>query len=481
MPTFIKNGLTGCTLILLAFSMLGCGTSSDDNTPSSEFVTGTAATGAAIDGSVTLIDVSGVPVSVTIQADGSFRVEVTGMNAPFMLRADPSNGSSPVLYSYASAAGVVANITPLTNLTLYMANSNADPSNLFNNWTTVASNMASQILTQQAVIKANLAAAGLLSANGLPDTVDFFTSVFNANSQGLDAVLDSITVDLSAGLSVSIPGNSGFSFNALIDTSRFSSAGGAVTGSGTLPSSVASQVVDMAFCCAAAGAPYSNGQVVKFTFSSSGTLLLGEPSTVVSSTFTVDDSNPTVALYTWDDGTYSYELSVLNNAIHEVNVSLSADNTFLGQFAPTSPSTSTGGISENEFGLVFKADGLLTTRTIATVDHRGIALAITGLGNDRYLAFIGTGVTDQLRMIPINQTGTYTCGQGPNSFRLVEIWLSLNGGTHTADTNGGSCTITVESVGDLYSGTFNAVVLPAGGGASVAITEGQFRVDGSSL
>jgi|GEM_PF-3536970 len=367
-------------LVVLAMLLVACGGSSGTTpaapTAATEVISGTAAKGAAIEGTVTAIAANGTTVSVTIGAGGSFEVEVTGLSGPFMLKAQPSNGSDPVLFSYAAAAGVVANITPLTNLALYMANSNADPASLFDSWAAQAADLTAQIQAQQAVIKANLEAQGLLSGNGLANGIDFFTQAFAANSQGLDAVLDALSVDLSGGINIAIADVANFSFNPQIPTNGF-----------------------------------------------------------------------------------------------DFNTSL-GDNSGEG---------GTGAIPDGEFGLVFKADGTQFTRTVTTPIPGGIALAITGLGDERFLAFNSSGILDQLRMLPINQTGTFICGQGPNSFRLVEIWLGLENGLHKADVNGGSCTIVVSSVGSIYAGTFSGVVVSADGNSQVTISEGEFRVDGSSL
>ena len=102
---------------------------------------------------------------------------------------------------------------------------------------------------------------------------------------------------------------------------------------GNLPSGVSGKVVMMTYCCAASGSPYTNGQQVLFTFSSSGALMLTPQYTVVSSTFTVTSSNE----YQWVDASgLKYTLSLITTGtaigqINEVNIN-SAANVFLGQF-----------------------------------------------------------------------------------------------------------------------------------------------------
>lgn len=92
----------------------------------------------------------------------------------------------------------------------------------------------------------------------------------------------------------------------------------------------------------ATGSPYNNGDQVVFTFSSSGSLSLGN--VVVSNTFT-NDANATSSafrLVSWTASTgVRYELAVINGVISSANVSSSA-GTFLGQFKPV-PASSTGG------------------------------------------------------------------------------------------------------------------------------------------
>jgi hypothetical protein len=126
-----------------------------------------------------------------------------------------------------------------------------------------------------------------------------------------------------------------------ITTCGGATSGGTGGGASTLPDSVASKVVTMTFCCAASGAPYTNGQKVVFTFSSSGGLFLTEQSTRVSSSFVVTANNE----YVWTDSTgLKYALSLSNGQIHEVNLA-SSSGTFLGQFnTPVSGSSGTGSV-----------------------------------------------------------------------------------------------------------------------------------------
>ncbi len=117
-------------------------------------------------------------------------------------------------------------------------------------------------------------------------------------------------------------------FNEAISTVDITIGGTSTTTTttgGTLPPGVASKVVTFTFCCATAGAPYTNGQQVLFTFSSSGALFLTDQFTRVAPTFTVTANNE----YVWTDASgLKYSLSLRNGAIHEVNLS-NAAGTFL--------------------------------------------------------------------------------------------------------------------------------------------------------
>lgn len=188
--------------ILLSFALVSCG----DTDGNPEDLMGVAATGAATEGTVFVVDAEGTEISKTINADGFFRLDLRGMTAPFILKSVASNGIDPDLFSYAEEANVTANITPLTNLAMYMANGNADPGILYDSWASSFVNIAAaDIKNAQAVVNANLSTQ--YTAFSLdPFTYDFFAARFLANGTSVDALLDAMTVDLSAGISISIAG-----------------------------------------------------------------------------------------------------------------------------------------------------------------------------------------------------------------------------------------------------------------------------------
>jgi uncharacterized phage protein gp47/JayE len=75
--------------------------------------------GAPIAGMVSVKDSLGAVRTAAIAADGTYSLDVSGMTAPFMLRAEGTvGGRSYVLHSAAVAADVGGrvNVTPLTDL-----------------------------------------------------------------------------------------------------------------------------------------------------------------------------------------------------------------------------------------------------------------------------------------------------------------------------------------------------------------------------
>lgn len=141
-----------------------------------------------------------------------------------------------------------------------------------------------------------------------------------------------------------------------------------------------------------------------------------------------------------------------------------------GYFRYDIPSTGGGdGLAEGEYGYSMDVDGEnVTVTNVPALD--GFDRQVAG-----YLT-LGDTPTFQIRMIPDDSVGTYTCGQGPNSFRLVG--MSYGGGTSENST--GNCTIEVTSAGDVYEGTFSGTLYTSGGTA-IEITNGFFRNDGSQL
>lgn len=208
-------------LVLLTATLSGCGDSDDDKkqTPSTSTLGGTAATGAPMVGYVYVTGVSGAEVNTAINTDGSWIVEVTGMTGPFLVRAVPNDTSLPTQYSYASSANITVNVTPLTTMTLFLANGKQDLAALVSGWSNAQIN-ASALQTAQAQINANFASQ-FQAQNLDASTYDFFKTEFDTNGTGFDAVLDGILVefDMSGGSFAVTVGGNAYNFDVNIDTS----------------------------------------------------------------------------------------------------------------------------------------------------------------------------------------------------------------------------------------------------------------------
>src|SRR3989338_4099388 len=121
----------------ISTAFIGCGGgggggTTPTTTTTSQKVSGVAAAGLPVVGFVYLKDSASTPTTkgpTEIGSDGSFSFDVTGLTAPFYLRAQGSVvGTSYDLYSATTASSGTANINPLTNLAVASAAGVSDPS-----------------------------------------------------------------------------------------------------------------------------------------------------------------------------------------------------------------------------------------------------------------------------------------------------------------------------------------------------------------
>ena len=113
-------------MAILGVALIGCGggSSSTDSQPTpttTQTLSGTAATGAPIIGTVNVRGSNGGTSYSAIRSDGSFSVDVANLEAPYVVWASGSaNGREVKLYSTCYALGNI-NVTPATNMALAMA------------------------------------------------------------------------------------------------------------------------------------------------------------------------------------------------------------------------------------------------------------------------------------------------------------------------------------------------------------------------
>lgn len=168
---------------------------------SSGSVHGTAAIGGPIQNTqVTLVDSAGTIVTGTTGTDGSFSISSTGLLPPFLLKVTPPGG--PTLYSVSADASATTtiNVTPLTDLIIRSWYSvqgipidtafSAPATNPAPTPTAVA--VISNVV--QNIVQLWLNQAGVASGTNLISTQ------FAADHNGLDKVIDQVTVNTATGL-----------------------------------------------------------------------------------------------------------------------------------------------------------------------------------------------------------------------------------------------------------------------------------------
>ncbi len=196
----------------------GCNSNSSPavSSASAHRVSGTAAVGAPVAGFVYVKDSLGTEVNAAIDTAGKFSIDVDGMQAPFMIKVVP-NDTHPTMYSFAWVEGN-SNATPLTNLALFLATDKADLDSIYDSWDGTTIDQA-KLISAQATINANLASK--IEAAGLdPNSYNFVTEPFDADSSGIDAVLDEINVvvDLQMGdFTFQVVDDAAFVFNENIN------------------------------------------------------------------------------------------------------------------------------------------------------------------------------------------------------------------------------------------------------------------------
>ncbi len=195
------------TSVVLALVVSACGSGSGGggggNNPSAVSLSGTAASGSPIVGTVLVKDSLGATHSTIIGGTGAYRVDVTGMTPPFMLQAQGLVGNRSVtLYSAATAAdiGSTIDITPPTDLVVAMA-AKMSAGNYFTGgdygmFTTSALQNAQNAVRQPL--------QPVLNALGLSLTIDLLHTTFLADHTGFDEMLDVLQVSPVAPNSVMI-------------------------------------------------------------------------------------------------------------------------------------------------------------------------------------------------------------------------------------------------------------------------------------
>ncbi len=175
-------------VMALFVGLSGCGGGGGSSTPT---VSGVAATGAPMTGTVFLQDANMTEMTKTIDSQtGAFSFDVSGKTAPYMLRA----GS---LYSMASGTGR-ANINPMTNLIVAQMGG-------FTNMSSMNAFFANPTKTGMNAMVANMAAAKLIvrqqmqplmNRYGVADA-DPMSDPFTVG-QGMDRMFDDVKMSIDS-------------------------------------------------------------------------------------------------------------------------------------------------------------------------------------------------------------------------------------------------------------------------------------------
>lgn len=197
-PTKLVTALMGAAVLTLA----GCGGGGESSaiTPiASTMLSGTVAGGAAVIGNVIVTDSNGATKGATIEANGKYTIDVSGMTGPFMLKAAGTVGNTSVTYYSAATqadVGGTVNVTPFTNMIVsniaaQMAETYfSDPANIAKIGTLIT---PAKLVDAQLALKAKL--QPVLSSLGISDSIDLLRTSFAADHSGMDAVLDLVKVE----------------------------------------------------------------------------------------------------------------------------------------------------------------------------------------------------------------------------------------------------------------------------------------------
>jgi len=511
-------------LIALSFILVACldGDDSSDNSSdeSHSTISGTAATGAPMAiASITIQGSAGSTATGTSDNNGNYSVIVDSLTAPFIIQAVPSGGSmADAQYSYAAAVNVVANITPMTTMALFMANSNTDPATAYSNWKTTPIDR-SKIIEAQAVINANLTT--YLEAEGLDaETYDFLTTAFNADTTGIDAVLETLTFNLdftNATLDIK-EGTTAVTFIVDINTSS-SNIGGTPTTDGTGNTDCTLGTNDAACVVldgttltmeSASGVTGSDSSASLFILTFTPVDVTSTPSLIISydtstTSGTIDCTGSTSI--TVNDGNGSY--SAIENlaslgascSLTLTSVGTADGDTVSGSFTATFPdghtasgkfttvlptnyeSNNTGGNTCTEDGLTTGTACIVIGESVFTIPV-GKAYTASGAMN---LIFTQDGIAraPSLTIKYVESTtSTAVCTVQNTATTGISFTDDASNNYIVAMATGSSCNITLTSasttLGELISGAFTASIYNFDSKTNTAIT-GAFKVNVTGL
>jgi hypothetical protein len=168
--------------------------------------------------------------------------------------------------------------------------------------------------------------------------------------------------------------------------------------SGEVPAVLLGNMYNLEFATANYG-PYKMGDIVEFTFSSSGSLFIKDAN---SSTLQLDEFGIEGSEVIWEDNDHSkrYALSLKNDnsEINEINLLEQSDNSFLGQFVPAGEGADPLDIIK---GLATKGKngtGHYDVVSVSTGTHERMTILIDPDGNMNFDETISFEVTNYAQL-----------------------------------------------------------------------------------
>lgn len=196
-PTQLASILASVAMLTLSACGGGGDTANSPDTPPATalVITGTAAAGLPLVGTVTVKDATGATRTVEIGTNGSYSVDVSGMTAPFAFRAQgTAGGTTYMLHSGATEADVNGNIniTPLTDLVI--ANIAGDLAKDYFDGGSFDGLTPEELASEAEGLKNKL--LPVLTAMGVESSIDLLRARFTPLASALDAVLDVVRVSV---------------------------------------------------------------------------------------------------------------------------------------------------------------------------------------------------------------------------------------------------------------------------------------------
>lgn len=193
------GGGSGCAGSNFAFGSIGGEICKNNQSSGSIFISGVASGGAPITGSVEITDTLGNMRGTPISAEGTYKLDVSGMTGPFLVKAHGTVAGVPVAYYSAGTqedVGGAINITPFTDLILSSIAGRSVNSYLSDgsNIPQFVSRLTPSIIRQkQDDLFAML--RPILVQLGMTETVDLMRTMFKTDHSELNTLINLVKVE----------------------------------------------------------------------------------------------------------------------------------------------------------------------------------------------------------------------------------------------------------------------------------------------